>query len=52
MSSSLLKLGDGYLGIHYIILSAFTNVWNFPKQNVEKNEKEGGREADRKEGKE
>lgn len=52
MSSSLLKLGDGYLGIHYIILSAFTNVWNFPKQNVGKNEKEGGREADGEEGKE
>lgn len=44
-------LGDGYLGIHYIILSAFKYVQNVPKQKVEeKKKKEGGRQGEGRKG--
>lgn len=49
-------LGDRYLGTRNIILPTFTNVWNFPKQNIKERKKEkgeggGGRQGKR-EGKE
>lgn len=41
-------LGDGYLGIHYIILSAFKYAQNIPKQKAEeKKKKEEGRQTGR-----